>query len=63
MPLCPTMYKGYLIDLDGTMFNGDEVIEGAVDFINRLNAANIPYLFLTNNATRNRDQLLEKFHR
>lgn len=55
------MYKGYLIDLDGTMFNGDGVIEGAVNFIDRLNKADIPYLFLTNNATRQPAEILEKF--
>lgn len=55
------MYKGYLIDLDGTMFNGDAVIDGAVDFIDRLNTAGIPYLFLTNNATRRPSEILGKF--
>lgn len=55
------MYKGYLIDLDGTMFNGDAVIDGAVDFIDRLNSAGIPYLFLTNNAARHPSEILRKF--
>ena len=44
-------YKGYLIDLDGTMFRGEEVIEGAKQFIDLLNDRDIPYLFITNNAT------------
>lgn len=55
------MYKGYLIDLDGTMFNGDEVIDGAIDFIDRLNESGVPYLFLTNNATRQPHEMLAKF--
>lgn len=55
------MYKGYLIDLDGTMFNGDAVIDGAREFIDRLNEEKLPYLFLTNNATRSKNELLEKF--
>ena len=55
------MYRGYLIDLDGTMFNGNAVIDGAVDFIDRLNNAGIPYLFLTNNATRQPAEILKKF--
>lgn len=54
------MYKGYLIDLDGTMFNGSEVIDGAVDFIERLNEQEIPYLFLTNNATRHPEEIQKK---
>lgn len=55
------MYRGYLIDLDGTMFNGAEVIDGAVNFIDRLNSLGIPYLFLTNNATRHPKEILQKF--
>ncbi len=55
------MYKGYLIDLDGTMFNGNKVIDGAVNFIDRLNSSGIPYLFLTNNATRHPEEILQKF--
>ena len=55
------MYKGYLIDLDGTMFNGNEVIDGAINFIDRLNVSGIPYLFLTNNATRHPEEILQKF--
>lgn len=45
-------YKGYLIDLDGTIYRGSERIPEAKDFVERLQAANIPFLFLTNNTTR-----------
>lgn len=55
------MYKGYLIDLDGTMFNGDERIEGAADFIHRLNDAKIPYMFVTNSGARTPEETLKKF--
>ena len=30
------MYKGYLIDLDGTMYRGEEQIEEASDFVKAL---------------------------
>ncbi|WP_411843575.1 TIGR01457 family HAD-type hydrolase [Salinicoccus sp. HZC-1] len=53
-------YKGYLIDLDGTMYNGTAVIDGAVDFIDRLNEAGIPYVFLTNNATKTQAEAAQK---
>ena len=56
------MYKGYLIDLDGTMFNGDERIEGAADFIHRLNNSNTPYMFVTNSGARTPKETLEKFN-
>ena len=33
------MYKGYLIDLDGTMYRGEEQIEEASDFVKALESA------------------------
>lgn len=53
-------YKGYLIDLDGTMYKGSERIEAASDFAKRLRAKGIPYLFVTNNSTRRPEQVAEK---
>lgn len=46
-----TAYKGYLLDLDGTIYRGGEVIPGAADFIAHLKQQHIPYLFLTNNSS------------
>lgn len=45
-------YTGYLIDLDGTIYQGTDRIEGAQAFIAKLNAQQINYLFLTNNSTK-----------
>ena len=42
-------YKAYLIDLDGTMYKGNEEIDGAAQFISYLNNQNIPHLYVTNN--------------
>lgn len=53
-------YKGYLIDLDGTMYKGSERIEAASDFVKRLKEKNIPYLFVTNNSSRTPAQVAEK---
>jgi len=50
-PTNPKQYKGYLIDLDGTMYRGNEPIEAAATFVDALNEKEIPYLFLTNNST------------
>jgi 4-nitrophenyl phosphatase len=55
-----TKYKGYLIDLDGTMYLGTDIIPGAPEFIDRLNAAGIPYLFVTNNSSRTPEQVADK---
>ena len=53
-------YKGYLIDLDGTVYRGNEVIEEAPNFINELKSRDIPYLFLTNNSSKTQKQVSEK---
>lgn len=53
-------YKGYLIDLDGTMYRGIEAIAEAVDFVNELNNLHLPYLFVTNNSSRTPGQVAEK---
>ncbi|MGP7816321.1 TIGR01457 family HAD-type hydrolase [Niallia sp. 01092] len=53
-------YKGYLIDLDGTMYRGTEVIQEAAEFVKRLIAENIPYLYVTNNSTKTSEQVARK---
>ncbi|MFD2045157.1 TIGR01457 family HAD-type hydrolase [Ornithinibacillus salinisoli] len=55
-------YKGYLIDLDGTMYRGNEVIEEAPGFVNTLREKNIPYLFLTNNSSKTPEAVSEKLN-
>jgi 4-nitrophenyl phosphatase len=53
-------YKGYLIDLDGTMYKGTERIDAAADFVKKLQEKGIPYLFVTNNSSRTPEQVAEK---
>lgn len=55
-----TTYNGYLIDLDGTVYNGTEKIPAAVEFVKVLNEKKIPYLFLTNNSTKHPRDVAEK---
>ena len=45
-------YKGYLIDLDGTIYKGKDRIPAGETFVHELQRRNIPYLFVTNNTTR-----------
>ncbi|PPA70087.1 TIGR01457 family HAD-type hydrolase [Jeotgalibacillus proteolyticus] len=52
-------YKGYLIDLDGTMYRGTERIEEAVLFVKKLHERGIPYLFVTNNSSKTPVQVAE----
>jgi len=56
-------YKGYLIDLDGTMYRGNEPIEAARDFVDKLVEKNIPYLFVTNNSSATRETVANKLNR
>ncbi|SFE94735.1 TIGR01457 family HAD-type hydrolase [Alteribacillus iranensis] len=44
-------YKGYLLDLDGTVYKGGKPFPEAVEFVQTLNKLSIPYLFVTNNST------------
>lgn len=53
-------YKGFIIDLDGTTFRGNEIIDGAIQFNQLLQQENIPYLYLTNNSTYTQEALVEK---
>lgn len=48
--------KTFLLDLDGTMYRGTELIPSAKRFIDRCQKENIPYIFLTNNAMRTRHE-------
>ena len=45
-------YKLYLIDLDGTIYNGEKKIKFADQFVDYLNKTKTDYLFLTNNSTK-----------
>ena len=53
------LYKGYMIDLDGTIYRGKERIPAAKRFIERLQKFEIPFLFVTNNSTRTPEQIVE----
>jgi ribonucleotide monophosphatase NagD (HAD superfamily) len=44
------MQEGYLIDMDGVIYRGSEVIPGAAEFLRYLQRQQIPHLFLTNNS-------------
>lgn len=52
-------YKGYLIDLDGTLYYGTNRIPTAEQFVRELKKKKQPFLFLTNNATRSSQQIVE----
>jgi NagD protein len=57
------MKHGYLIDMDGVLYRGTEVITGADTFIQQLRAREIPFRLLTNNSQRTRRDVVAKLNR
>jgi NagD protein len=57
------MRHGFLIDMDGVIYRGNEMIQGAVEFVAALRARKIPFLFLTNNSQRTRRDMVIKLQR
>lgn len=57
------MIRGYLIDMDGVIYRGSELVPGAEKFIGRLFSENIPFLFLTNNSQKTRRDVAMKLSR
>lgn len=60
MKLYLKKYRGYFIDLDGTMYKGGESIPSAVAFVKELSKRDIPYLFLTNNAAKTQEEIAKQ---
>jgi NagD protein len=54
------MSKGFLIDMDGVIYSGNELIPGADSFIATLKEQRIPFLFLTNNSQRTARDVVNK---
>tara|TARA_A100001037_G_scaffold149185_1_gene134817 strand:- start:76 stop:843 length:768 start_codon:yes stop_codon:yes gene_type:complete len=51
---------GFLIDMDGVIYRGGDLIPGADEFINQLIVKNIPFRFMTNNSQRTRLDVVAK---
>ena len=55
-----TLPRGYLIDVDGVLRNGSQVIDGAVDVLAWLQSTKIPFRLLTNITISSRASLAAK---
>jgi HAD superfamily hydrolase (TIGR01457 family) len=53
----------FLLDMDGTFYLGEKLLNGALEFIDLLHQQGRDYLFLTNNSSRDSGQYAEKFAR
>ena len=55
--------EAVFLDLDGTIYLGSTLIEGASDFLSRLDERGIKRFFLSNNSSRSVAQYLMKLHK
>lgn len=53
----------FLLDMDGTIYLGDELIPGAKEFLARIKERGKRYIFLTNNSSKNKISYVEKLNR
>ncbi|MDO9086770.1 MAG: HAD-IIA family hydrolase [Anaerolineaceae bacterium] len=54
--------KAFVLDMDGTIFLGNRLLPGAKEFVEHLGLKQIPYLFLTNNSSKDRRLYAEKLN-
>jgi len=57
------MYRGAVLDLDGTVYRGRDPIPGAPEAIERLRERGLTLLFLSNNPTKSREAYVERLGR
>jgi HAD superfamily hydrolase (TIGR01457 family) len=55
--------RGFLLDMDGTFYLSDRLLEGALRFIEVLHRQGKAFLFLTNNSSKHRRQYADKITR
>src|SRR5688572_39762 len=53
----------FLLDMDGTFYLGEHLLEGALKFIDILRQQGREFLFLTNNSSKDSQQYVEKITR
>ena len=54
--------KCFLLDMDGTFYLGNNLIDGSLDFIDKVRATGRDFLFLTNNSSHNADFYVKRLH-
>lgn len=55
--------KGYICDMDGVIYHGDRLVDGARDFVDWLNREDKKFLFLTNSSAKSPKELKQKLSR
>jgi NagD protein len=55
--------RAFIIDMDGVIYHGNLLLQGAADFVDWLNHSGKSYLFLTNSSERSPVELSQKLDR
>lgn len=55
--------KCFILDMDGTIYLGDKLIEGTKEFLELLEKQNKKYLFVTNNSSKSAKDYVDKLNR
>jgi NagD protein len=55
--------KGFICDMDGVIYRGDQLLPGAREFVDWLKAEGKEFLFLTQNSQRTREELQQRLLR
>lgn len=53
----------FALDMDGTVYLGEKWIDGALEFLKRVEESGREYVFITNNSSKNPSVYVEKLHR
>lgn len=55
--------KLFLLDMDGTIYLGNQLFDGSLDFINKIRNEKKQFIFLTNNSSVSRDSYINKLNK
>lgn len=50
----------YLLDMDGTIYNENQIFEGTLDFLKAIEEQGGQYIFITNNSSKSVEDYVEK---
>lgn len=53
----------FALDMDGTIYLGEQWIDGAVEFLHKIEETGRSYVFVTNNSSKNAAVYVDKLHR
>lgn len=53
----------FVLDMDGTFYLGDRMIDGALDFLQKVKKAGKHFLFFTNNSSKTGEDYMEKLEK